>query len=729
MAYDPLLEAGAAGKREMVQDWTATWIWYPGQLAAHLHTLVSQKSFRRCRHIGYPGNYQKAEHNACFRFRGEFGTDTPVRWAAPLGRTRVRINGREGDITIRQGVLPRGKVEILVTQDMTESLPCFLLEGESVSSGPGWECSLDGETWVQVEFNATSGSPEQRPDGGMDVPIELRPRSVVSLTRGRVVDGAFEMDAGGTLLLDFWHDELGQLVVAAEGDAVLQVNVGETVREAEDLNVEHFEQHPLAPVKVTRRGGSYRLPERLLRYVRIEASAPCRIERVVFEARVYPVVYKGSFACSDEKLTEVWNVAAATLHSNLHDGCILDGLKRDALIWLFDENIDFDGVDCLFFDRNVVRNTLLSMAPPDHFKKADIGIPDNLLYFIVGFYQDYLTRGEEAFASTHRERILSALGMLESLQGEEEFLAAKAFSARVSTAADARMEGVDYLGAFFPDWAGKSDRGELRKTDLDTAGTPAYAQMLLMRCFEIGVMFARQWGDAQLAERFASRARRLRQAIRREFWDARRGAFINGLDRFGKADERLSAVTQAWAIITGLADAQEARKIVDGVLSEAGIRPGNTSMGVYWEFLACIQAGRFDRVLAELRRLWGWMLAQGYSRFIEDIRPAESEPENLMFYNRPYALSLNHGWSGAAAVSALMRGTLGLRVVEPGYRLVELQPNWTAFEWVKLTLPVPQGVIELDYRQSRGATLSLPEGVGACVAGGKTITGPGVYEI
>jgi alpha-L-rhamnosidase len=727
--YDPMFEVGAGIKEATRQGWQATWIWYPGQLAAHLHTLVSQKSLRRCTHIGYPGNFQKPECAAVFRFHGQFGVETPVRWAAPLGRTRLRINGREGDITLRQGVLPPGRVEILVTQDMTESLPCILLEGEGVSSGPGWEASLDGETWLPVEFNEKNGAPERLPDREIDSSIELQPRRLVSLTGGRETDGGFILEAGGVVLLDFWHDELGQLVIDAQGQADLTIHVGETEREAQELNGELLEQYPLAPVKVTRRGGTYCLPERLLRFVRIEASAACHIEKVTFQARVYPVEYKGSFECSDSQLTEIWNVAAATLHSNLHDGCILDGLKRDALVWLFDGNIGFDGADCLFFDRNVVHNTLLSLAPPKNFKKTDVGIPDNLMYFVLGFYQDYLASGEESFAHLHRESILSALTMLESLQGKDGFLAASAFSVKNAITEEAGLPGVDYLGEFFPDWAGKSDKGEIRPTDLDTAGTPAYAQMLLLRCFEAGVLFAQQWGEDQMARRYLSNVWRLGRAIRREFWDPKRKAFINGLDRNGNKDPRFSPYAQAWGILTGLVDAKGAPALVKKVMCNAGLRPANASMGVYWDYLAYIQTGRFDLVLAELRRLWGWMLAQGYSRFVEDIRPGDAEPHSLAFYDQPFALSLNHSWAGAAAVSALMRGTLGLRIVDYGYQLVELSPNWTAFEWVKLTLPTPHGSIELDYDQARGALLRLPAGVNVRLVGGRLFSGPGEYKI
>ena len=38
--------------------WNARWIWYPGQLACHLHTDVSRVAFERVANIGYPGFHQ-----------------------------------------------------------------------------------------------------------------------------------------------------------------------------------------------------------------------------------------------------------------------------------------------------------------------------------------------------------------------------------------------------------------------------------------------------------------------------------------------------------------------------------------------------------------------------------------------------------------------------------------------------------------------------------------------
>lgn len=732
MIYDPIFDSESVSRpAAAAPTWKASWIWFPGQLAAHLHTFVSQRTFRRCIHIGYPGDFQRPVYYAFFRRQLELTANTPVRWAAPLGRTRMRINGREGDITIREGILPQGRVDLLVTIDMTESLPCFLLEAEGVNSGLGWEASLDGESWVPVEFHPEAGSPERMPDRNIDETLSLRPKQTVRLLHARADNGTFEVEQGGEVLLDFWHDEFGELEIEAEGKAELDVRVGESILEVDDPDPNSGEQIPYSPLQVSARGGVYRLPERLIRFVRIRANAACRISQVRLDARIYPVEYKGSFECSDESLTEIWKAGAATLHSNIHDQTILDGLKRDGLIWLFDQNIDFEGTDCVFFDRKIVHNTLLSVCPPPHPHPTDTGVPDNLMYFVLGCYQDYLASGDESFTRTHRERITDILTLFESLQDERGFIAGRSFG-RKAGSQEAGLEGVDYLGEFLPDWGGKSDHGEKRPTDLDCAGIPAYAMMMLMRCFEVGAIFARQWGEEELALRYATQAAQLRVAIRSAFWNAERGAFVNGFNRTGNLDQHFTLYAQAWALLLDLVKPEEIQPLLDGVMADPACRPNNLSMSTYWVYLATIQAGGFERVLDELRLHWGWMLSRGYTRFIEDIRPQDDEKAGLYFYNRPYGLSLNHGWPGATAVSCLIRGTLGLQVMEPAYRLVELRPNWTQFEWAKVTLPTPYGSLALDYTRANGARISLPAGVSAQVADGtamRTLVGPGTFLI
>ena len=86
-------------------------------------------------------------------------------------------------------------------------------------------------------------------------------------------------------------------------------------------------------------------------------------------------------------------------------------------------------------------------------------------------------------------------------------------------------------------------------------------------------------------------------------------------------------------------------------------RAATVSFKYHWEFLAYAKAARIDVVLGRLRTIWGQMLAQGFTRFFEDIRPGDDEIQRLQFYGRPFANSLCHAWAGAGNTS---------RIVGPG---------------------------------------------------------------
>jgi hypothetical protein len=734
-----LAVASPAGEQAAVKPpastapWNARWIWYPGQLACHLHTNVSRVAFERVSNIGYPGFYQRPEYVAWFRLRLTLAVDTPVRWAWPLGRTRVRVDGREGDISVNHRVLPAGPVEILVIQDMMLSLPCFLLEGGYVSTGDRWEASLDGEHWTAAEFAERLASPSALPDKDIDGHQQLLPRKVARLSKAGERTGGYELGSGGEVLLDFHEIELGTVEFTASGTGELQVAVGESMEEATATDESTFEQAPLVPLRLDSTRRAFVLPERAIRFVRFHATQSCRLEAVSVNARIYPVEYRGSFESSDARLNDIWKVGAATLHTCIHDTTILDGIKRDALVWLFDQNIDFDAVDCVFFDPAVVRNTLLTQTPPAGASLDRIGLFELLMYYVIGFGQDYLTRGDASFSQRYRANVTEVLDLFTRLQDERGFISARAFSPKKTSPGGPQVEGVDYLGEYFPDWAAKSDRGEKRATDLDCAGTPAYAQMLILHCFEIGALLARQWGDTAIADRYAANAAHLRANITGVFWDHTRGAFINGFDRTGTRDPRVSPHAQTWGILLDLVPQGKTDGLFSAVFDDPRSRPRNISMQAYYELMAYTKAGRFPKALEYLKKNWGWMLDNGFTRFIEDIRPADGPRERLMFYGRPYGLSLNHGWTGATAVSLLMRGTLGLRVVEPGYRLCELRPNWKIFDWVKVSIPTPHGSLALDYNRAKGAEIQVPGEVRIRVVGEsgtvQEFAGPGRHKV
>jgi hypothetical protein len=168
------------------------------------------------------------------------------------------------------------------------------------------------------------------PDDCRDVTVQI-PGTPISPTASDST-GSYQLTADTPLILDFGHIELGTLQFTSSGSATLHITVGESLPEALSDDLAVAEQCPLDPIVSTATNTSYTLPERALRFIRIQSNAPCAIEAITFLARVAPVHYHGTFTCSDPQLNAIWQAGAATIHACLHD-FFVDGLRRDGLPW------------------------------------------------------------------------------------------------------------------------------------------------------------------------------------------------------------------------------------------------------------------------------------------------------------------------------------------------------------------------------------------------------------
>ena len=682
------------------KDWNAQWIWYPGQLAAHRHARRMHLAMKRCTMVGYPANYRQRLAEAYFRKSGTASRDVALQWSGPVGRIRVTIGGRGGDITRRKGMLRAGQSGIEVQIDFAEGLPCFLLGGAEFSTGASWEASLDGERWVPAETGA-GGDPLRPPDAEREITISLpvfravepagSPRDIYTVAPGR------------DLLLDFRETELGSLRFDARGRGELTIQVGESIPEVKDPNRAYFEQYPLDPVPLTAQNASIVLPQRGLRFARFSATGEAELTKIRFDSSVWPAQEKGRFESSDADLNAIWKTAVATLRSNMHD-FYLDGIRRDGLVW-HDGPLTLDAYERVFFDSDLSRQTLIAETLPEHPSVRDLGIIDAPMYTVIGFERELLVRGEAGFSRMFRDRIEDILRLYASLQDEHGFVDAR------------RVEPYGY----FPDWSATQQSGP------DAHGAPAYGQMLLAGMFAAGARLARAWNDAAAESRYRAAAARLRASIRQAFWEPQQGLYANGLDRNGKLDSRTTPFAQAFAVAFDTAEPNEHESLFR-FLDDPAARPAHFSLSQVIELSAYAKAGRAAAAVTRLKSVWLPMIRSGHNRFFEDIWPAKDPVAQLAMYGRKYANSLCHAWAGAAPVMALSRGVLGVEPIEPGYRVCTVAPQRCGLEWVRGAVPTTGGPIEVEWRGAAGQ-LTLPSGITARLADGRAVQGPGRFSV
>jgi hypothetical protein len=369
--------------------------------------------------------------------------------------------------------------------------------------------------------------------------------------------------------------------------------------------------------------------------------------------------------------------------------------------------------DCIFYDTNIARNSLVSQLLPVKTSEKDFGIVDFPTFTYLGFENDYLVRGELSFVSRYKQNIYDLLDLYSNLQNEKGFISGKEFKS----------------WGFFPDWSITPETGP------DRFGIPCYSQMLIMKSFEVGSSFARLFNDTGKAEKYSQIALKLRKNIPDVFWDSSNGVFLNGIDSNGRMDKRLTSFAQVWGILFDLVKPEEYKTIFDRVLDNPDREKLSFSLNQLFEGQAYAKAGRIGTFLDRLKKVWGGMLNDGYSRFAEDIRLWQNSIERLGLYGRPFANSLCHVWSGATPVLALSKGVLGIIPTDGGYSECIISPQMADLEWIKGSVPVPFGIISLSLHKKEGGKLTLPAGVKASLAGlksenGKTeLIGPGVFQV
>lgn len=682
-AFDPLLDPKCKVLDPVkIEIWNSSYMWYPGQLSAHMQKLHKQKSAERCTYVGYPGRFNKDVYRSFFRKKVKLQRETFVEWSGPESIV-CSVNGQSLDGNIREYVLKPGTYTLVFNVSSADSLPCLLVKGDGISELKGWQVSLDGKAWNDPETDGRYNKPSVRPDMEQEIVTRILPDHYICLRNVSERNGKLELGKNARLVVDFRHLEVGNVRLNVTGTGSLSFYVGESPEEVLNNNLKDFEQRPIPSFSLTGGKQEIVLPEQALRYLRIESEQPCSITSVCFDAKVWPVEFQMQFECSDPKVNDLWNAGTATLHTSLHN-FYLDGVKRDYLPWSMDAIVSSLAGDYLFGDQQVSRNGLsISLMPPNPVT-SDLGIVDYPLHALIGFKQNYMRYGDIRTSLLFKDRIIQMLALYDSIQDKNGFI-----SDQYATS------------GFIPGWA--------TKMGPSGQGIPAYGQIMLYQNYMIGAYFARLWKENSLTGKYAKKAEVLRQNIMKHFWDVDQKAFINGYTKKGEKDTRISHHAQYWAILADLYPQEYYDYLFDEVIPNIPYYKEDVSYEKGYEFLAYIKAGRIKDMFSLLDMVWGDWLRQGNTRFPENFSPNVPLKQQLVFYSRPFGLSLCHGGNGVPPVVAVLHGILGFSQSDKNLMEYRLKPELLDLEWAKGRIPLKEGYINIHINKAGTSYIEIPE--------------------
>ena len=492
---------------------------------------------------------------------------------------------------------------------------------------------------------------------------------------------------GGYVLLDFGKEIQGgiQLVRTLSGpkdEIRFRIVLGESVTEAlsrwdapgstatNDHAVRDFELAVpwLGSVEVGNSG---------FRFARIELAEGRGDEIDLLAVRAISrkrdLAYLGSFRCSYERLNQIWQTGAYTVHLCMQD-YLWDGIKRDRLVWMGDMHPEIMTVNTVFGNQQVVRKSLDYVrdktAPTDWMN----GICSYSLWWIILQHHLYEWYGDKAYLEEQGEYLQALLhSVMENVDGNREA----------------------YQDGRFIDWPSND------QPDVIHAGL----QALTIRALEAGAEMAECLGNNYLQQECTVVAKQLRTYVPDAVGNSQAAALLS---------------------IEGLLDADEASAIILG----NGPEKFTSFMG-YYLLEALARSGHYAEAMQLISDYWGRMIDLGATTFWEDFnyndgkdaaRIDEVVPEGKFDIHADGGAwcyvglrhSFCHGWA-SGPTAWLSEHVLGIEPVEPGFKTVRINPNLGDLEWAEGTFPTPYGLIRIRHQKNADGSVSsdikLPKGV------------------
>lgn len=428
---------------------------------------------------------------------------------------------------------------------------------------------------------------------------------------------------------------------------------------------------------------------RAYRYIglRIGAGdAPLIVRSFTQRFTAYPFEKNGSFRCSDERLNRIWALGLRTMrlcsHETYEDCPHYEQMQyagdtmitsRIALLTSGDHRLTRQAL--YHFDWSRISDGLTQSRYPSRLLQV---IPSWSLHWIT-VVRDYVYHtGDLAVAADLLPGICAVLDWFRR-HGDRDGLPGK----------------LPYWN--ITDWCPWWPRGVV--PGADTGPTAIIAAQYICGLDEAADL-ACLIGRDEVKRDLAHEAAALREVYVKTFWSEAEGLFY---DRPGGPE--LSQYGNAWAIVSGAANADHRRRMLERFPTDVSLAPGSFFC---WHavFRALALSGAYHR-MPEFLGPWHEMVSQGLSTFVEE---------------NSYWRSLCHAWSAHPLIDFLTM-LLGVTPKAPGFSEIRIAPHLCGLSEAAGSVCTPRGnvtvkwihregrlILEADAPRNTPVTIVLPDG-------------------
>ena len=485
-----------------------------------------------------------------------------------------------------------------------------------------------------------------------------------------------------SILLDFGKEIYGGIEIAAgirenKESVKIRVRLGESITEAMSDCIDNSvpgmgsatNDHTLRDFTINVPWlGSVEVGNSGFRYVRIDlldkdVNLPIRSIRAI--ARYRDIPYLGTFNSSNERLNEIWEVGAYTVHLNMQE-YLWDGIKRDRLVWLGDVHPEVMTINNVFGDQEVVRKSLDFGRDTTPLPGWMNGMSSYSLWWIITHKDFYLYNGD-----------------INYLKEQQPYMTA--LIKHIITKID--KDGKENLdGGRFLDWPTSEN------PDVIHSGLQALTLMTMQAGKEIS-----GWLDDAELNKMCSDAITLLEKHKAQNYDNKQAAALLSLSGMQSADEASQTILKE------------------------GANDFATFYG-YYMLEALALDNKYNEAMNIISYYWGAMLDLGATTFWENFNYEERHnaigiddmPDTTKFNIHSdggdhcyigLRASLCHGWA-SGPTSWLTKYVLGIHVVEPGSKTIRITPHLGDLEFADGTFPTPYGVVSVRHTKLSDGSIS-----------------------
>ena len=500
-------------------------------------------------------------------------------------------------------------------------------------------------------------------------------------------DEVVMLSEGASILLDFGKEIQGgiQIVRSIDGShkaARFRLCLGESVSEAlssvDAPGTTATNDHSARDVEISVPWlGSMEFGNSGFRFARLDLldgdGEEVGLVAVRAISRLRNIPYLGAFRCSDDRLNQIWQTGAYTVHLCMQD-YLWDGVKRDRLVWMGDMHPEVMTAGTVFGKQAVIQKSLDYVRDKTPANNWMNGICSYSLWWIIIQHHLYQWYGDKDYLRAQKSYLTALLhNVMEQMDGKCE----------------AYPEGR------FIDWPSND------QPDVIHAGL----QALSVRALEAGADMAAWLNDPALQQKCLGVARELRTYVPDMVGNSQAAALLS---------------------LSGMVGAAQASAII----LQNGADAFTSFMG-YYLLEALARSGHYTEAMQLISAYWGRMLDLGATTFWEDFnyrdaknaaRIDEVVPEGRFDIHADGGAwcyvglrhSFCHGWA-SGPTAWLSAHVLGIEPVDPGCKTVRITPHLGNLEWAEGAFPTPYGVIEVSHsRRADGSVVSqvkLPRGI------------------